>query len=129
MRVQTFSNGKGLIYGADPKRIGCNKPGVLKIGTTEVSITPENESIMPLLFNGCTGEYNAAFVDKDGNIYELDKVVVRGGRIAPPPQTAVEFMELRCRIDELEVECGRLEERCRELANLFDTNSLNFLIN
>jgi hypothetical protein len=129
MRIQTFRNGKGLIYGADPKRIGCAKEGVLKIGTTEISISPENESIMPLLFNGCTGEYNASFADKDGNTFALDRVVVRGGRIAPPPQSAVEFMELRCRIDELEAECERLEERCRELANIFDTNSLNFLIN
>lgn len=128
MKIQTFKNLKGLIYGSDPKRITCDKEGVLKIGTTEISIS-ENESIMPLLFGGCTGSYKASFEDKLGNIYELEKVVVRGGRIAPPPQTAVEIMELRCWAEALEERCENLEEKVRELANIFDTNSLNFLIN
>lgn len=33
MIIQTFKNMKGIIYGEDPKRIGCDKSGVLKIGT------------------------------------------------------------------------------------------------
>lgn len=128
MTIQTFKNGKGLIYGADPKRIGCDKGGVLKVGTTEVSISPGTESIMPVLFNGCTGEYKATFTDERGAVYDLAKVTVREGRIAPPPQTAVEFMELWCKLDSLEEMCNGMQEQIRELSNIFDTNSLNFLI-
>ena len=129
MKIQIFKNLKGLIYGADPKRISCNTDGVLKIGTTEISVSAERESIMPLLFGGCTGSYKASFEDKLGNIYDLDKVTVRGGRVDPPPKTALELMELHIKVDELEARCEKLEEKTRELDNIFDTNSLNFLIN
>lgn len=129
MKITIFKNKKGLIYGADSKRIGCDKAGTLKIGSTEVSISPEAESIMPVLFNGCTGEYNATFTDSDGVVYELAKVTIRGGRIVPPPGTTVEFMELRCRADALEALCEELQKQIQELSNIFDTNSLNFLIN
>ena len=43
MRIQTFKNMKGLIHGGDPKRISCDKSGVLKIGTTEIAITEGKE--------------------------------------------------------------------------------------
>ena len=76
---------------------------------------------MPLLFGGCSGDYNATFTDKDGEVYELEKVAVRGGRIAPPPPTTVELMELRYRVD-------KLEATVEFLGKIFDTNSLNFLI-
>lgn len=120
MRVQTFKNMKGLIHGSDPKRIGCDREGILKVGNTEISVTPE-DSIMPLLFGGCSGDYHATFTDKTGDVYELEKVAVRGGRIAPPPPTTVELMELRCRME-------AAEDRLEILGNIFDTNSLNFLI-
>ena len=129
MKIQLFRNLKGLIYGSDPKRILCDKDGTLKIGTTEIGILAGNETILPLLFGGCTGQYNASFEDKLGNIYELDKVTVRGGRVDPPPKTALELMELHIKVDELEARCEKLEEKTRELENIFDTNSLNFLIN
>ena len=129
MRIQTFNNNKGLIHGTDLKRIGCDKEGTLKIGITEISINPEAESIMPILCNGCSGTYSATFTSVLGNVYELEKVMVKGGRIVPPPQTSVELMELRCRVDALEAECESLKDQIRELANIFDTNSLNFLIN
>lgn len=128
MRIQLFKNTKGLIYGGDPKRIGCDREGILKIGTTEIKISPNEDAILPLLFNGCSGDYKAAFTDKDGKVYELEKVAVRAGRIAPPPPVAVEIMELRCRADAAEDECEALRQKIRELENIFDTNSLNFLI-
>ena len=128
MKIQLFKNMKGLIHGDDPKRIGCDREGVLKIGTAEISIAPNEDSILPLLFHGGTGDYKATFTDKDGKAYELEKVAVRSGRIAPPPPTAVEFMELRCRIEFLEDKCEDLERQIRELGEIFDTNSLNFLI-
>lgn len=128
MKITTFKNMKGLIHGSDPKRIGCDKEGVLKIGNTEVTISPGADSIMPTLFHGATGDYEATFTDNHGKVYRLDKVAVRGGRIAPPPPTAVEIMELRCRADAAEDECEALREKIRELENIFDTNSLNFLI-
>ncbi len=128
MKIQTFNNKKGLIYGTDTRRISCNREGVLKIGTTEVNVSPDTESIMPVLVNGCTGVYKATFTDKFGDVYELEKVTIKGGRIESPPQTAIEFMELRCRLEEIEAGCERMREQLHELSNIFDTNSLNFLI-
>ena len=128
MKIQTFRNGKGLIHGADPKRIGCDKGGVLRIGKVEISIVPGEDSIMPLLFHGANADYNATFTADDGKVYTLEKVAVRGGHITTPPQVTLEIMELRCRADEAEAECEALREKVRELENIFDTNSLNFLI-
>lgn len=121
MKITLLKNMKGLIHGSDPKRIGCEKAGVLKIGKAEITISPEEDSIMPLLFNGCTGDYDATFTDTEGSVYHLEKVAVRGGWIQPPPPTTVELMELRYRAD-------KAEEKIEELSNIFDTNSLNFLI-
>lgn len=121
MKITTFRNMKGLIHGGDPKRIGCDKAGVLKIGKVEINISPGEDSIMPMLFNGCSGDYEATFTTSSGVVYRLEKVAVRGGWIAPPPPTTVELMELRCRAD-------AAEEKIEELSNIFDTNSLNFLI-
>lgn len=120
---------KGLIHGNDPKRIGCDKDGVLRVGHTEISISSKADSILPLLINGGTGDYEATFTDLCGKVYNLEKVAIRSGRIAPPSTVAMELMELRCRADAAEQECDRLREEIRDLQNIFDTNSLNFLIN
>jgi hypothetical protein len=128
MRIQLFKNKKGLISGSDSKRIECDKGGVLKIGASEISISPGKESVMPILLNGCNGIYNATFTDEMGQAYELERVTIKGGRITPPPQTSVELMELRHRLDVLETENEVLWEKIHELSNIFDTNSLNFLI-
>ena len=125
MKITLFNNGKGLIHGDDPKRISCDKDGVLKIGTTEVNVS--GTSIMPQLFHGVTGDYKATFTSGD-EVYELEKVAVRGGWIAPPPPTSVELMELRCRAEFAEAKVELLEGKIRELGEIFDTNSLNFLI-
>lgn len=84
---------------------------------------------MPVLFNGVSGVYKATFTDSDGGAYELANVTVRGGRISPPPENAVEFMELRCRTEAIEALCEEIQKQIRDLSNIFDTNSLNFLIN
>ena len=128
MKIQTFKNLKGVIHGSDPKRIGCDKEGILKIGATEINISPGADSIMPMLFHGATGNYEATFTDKFGIVYNLEKVAVRGGWILPPPETTVEIMELRCRADAAEEERDALREQIRELGEIFDTDSLNFLI-
>lgn len=128
MRIQIFNNGKGLIHGTDAKRIGCDFEGTLKIGTAEISISPEAESILPALFNGCTGSYDATFTSVTGIVYELERVSVKGGRIVPPSPISVELMELRCRIDALDSENEALRTEINELRNIFDTDSLNFLI-
>lgn len=128
MKLCTFKNNKGLIYGTDSKRIGCDKSGTLKIGSTEINISSEREAVMPILFNGVSGVYKATFTASDGT-YELANVTVRGGRIVPPPENAVEFMELRCRLEALEALSEQIQIQIRELSNIFDTNSLNFLIN
>ena len=121
MKITIFKNMKGLIHGSDPKRIGCDVAGVLKIGKVEINISAEEDSIMPMLFNGCSGDYEATFTTKSGKVYKLEKVAVRGGWIQSPPPTTVELMELRYRAD-------RAEEKLEELSNIFDTNSLNFII-
>ena len=128
MKIQLFNNMKGLIHGGDRKRIGCEVEGTLKIGTVEISISPEADSVIPLLFGGCSGDYRASFTDSEGKVYELEKVAIREGWIAPPPETSVELMELRIRQEETEKECASLWEQIRELRSIFDTNSLNFLI-
>ena len=121
MKLTTFNNMKGLIHGSDPKRIRCDVRGVLRIGKTEVNLIPTEDAVMPLLFQGCTGDYDATFTDSLGRVYNLEKVAVRGGWIQPPPATTVELMELRCRAD-------AAEEKIEELSSIFDTNSLNFII-
>ena len=128
MKITTFINMKGLIHGSDPKRIGCEQGGVLRIGATEINISPESDSIMPLLFHGGTGDYDATFTTIDGKVYNLATVEVRNGRIAPPPPTAVEIMELRHRADSAERKYAMLYEEVQRLARIFDTDSLNFLI-
>ena len=128
MKITTFNNMTGLIHGVDPKRIGCEMGGVLRIGTTEVTISPESDSIMPLLFGRGTGVYNATFTTTDGRVFDLDKVEVRSGRIAPPHPTAVEIMDLRIRADETDRQLAALREDVKRLEGIFDTNSLNFLI-
>ena len=121
MKITTFKNKKGLIYGGDPKRIGCAEAGILRIGRTEINLEAGKEAIMPMLFHGATGDFEASFTAKSGDSYDLGKVAVRGGWIQPPDATAVELMELRYRAD-------MADKRIEELAAIFDTNSLNFLI-
>ena len=128
MKIALFKNQKGLIHGSDPKRLECDVGGVLKIGTVEIPITMDVEAIVPVLFNGCTGVYNATFTSSLGNVYELERVAIKGGRIVPPSQQSVELMEMRCRLDSLEDECKSLREENNRLANIFDTDALNFLI-
>jgi hypothetical protein len=128
MKIQTFKNYKGLIYGANAKRINSDKSGTLKIGSTEISISAGAEAIMPVLFNGVSGVYKATFTDSVGTTYELANVTIKGGRIVPPSDEAVEFMELRCRLEALEALSEQIQIQIRELSNIFDTNSLNFLI-
>lgn len=118
---------KGLIHGSDAKRIKSDVGGTLKVGIAEVSVVP-GETIMPLLFQGATGDYHATFTDTEGRAYDLGKVEVRSGRINPPTATAVEIMELRCKSEILEAENEALRNEILELRNIFDTNSLNFLI-
>lgn len=128
MKITTFNNHTGLIHGRDPKRIASDHSGILKIGAAEVTVSSEGESIMPLLFNGGTGDYCATFTSADGKVYDLGVVEVRSGRIAPPPPTAVEIMELRCHAEALDKEIAWLKGEVQRLAGIFDTNSLNFLI-
>jgi hypothetical protein len=121
MKITLFKNMRGLIHGRDPKRVVCIERGVLRIGSTEINIIPTEKSVMPMLFNGVSGDFDATFTTHDGKVYQLERVSVRGGWIQPPPTTTVELMELRCRLD-------AAEEKIAELDDIFDTDSLNFLI-
>ena len=128
MQIQTFLNGKGLIHGKNYKRIACDRDGVLKVGETEINVSHTGESIMPILFYGATGKYSATFTDVYGATYDLGRLEIRNGRLTPPRQVDVELMEIRCRTDVLEKENEHLKQKIEELSNVFDTNSLNFLI-
>lgn len=129
MIIQLFNNKKGLIHGSDPCRIGCEREGVLRIGSTEVNISPEGEAVMPVLKNGCDGSYRAFFTDQNGDVYELDRLTIRRGRIVSPTRETTELMALRCELELLEKRCDSLEKQIEILSHIFDTNSLNFLIN
>lgn len=129
MKIQLFKNGKGLIHGTDSKRISCDIEGTLNIGSAEINVPHKSKTVMPLLFNGCSGTYNAVFKSVSGVAYQLERVEIKGGRIVPPSQSSVEHMELRSRIDVLEEALVSAEKKINELENIFDTNSLNFLIN
>ena len=128
MKIQTFRDMRGVIHGSDPKRIGCDIAGVLKIGSTEIVISPDADSIMPMLFHGCSGDSDATFTTNDGRVYKLEKVAVRGGWVQPPAPMVLEIMALRCRADEADRIIEDLKAKIVELENIFDTNSLNFLI-
>lgn len=128
MKIQLFKNDKGIIHGLDPKRITCDIGGVLKIGTTKIEVKPDTENIFPLLFNGATGKYKASFTSDSGCVYEIAVVTVKGGRVLPPTETALEIMELRCFVEYLEDKCEKMEAEIDELKHIFDTNSLNFII-
>ena len=128
MKIQLFKNDKGIIHGLDPKRITCDIGGVLKIGTTKIEVKPDTENIFPLLFCGATGKYKASFTSDSGCVYEIAVVTVKGGRVLPPTETALEIMELRCFVEYLEDKCEKMEAEIDELKHIFDTNSLNFII-
>lgn len=128
MNIQLFMNKKGIIYGDDPKRITCDSEGLLKIGDAEIDVTPHKECIMPALFYGASGRFGATYLT-NGELYELGEVVVRKGRIEPPSSQTVEIMALHFRADEAEKERNLLKKEVEELKEIFDTNSLNFLIN
>ena len=128
MKIQLFKNDKGIIHGLDPKRITCDIGGVLKIGSAKITVEPSVENIFPLLFNGATGKYRASFTSEIGTEYELAVVTVKGGRVLPPTETALEMAELRSTLEYLEDRCAKMEEDIENLKNIFDTNSLNFII-
>lgn len=126
MIIQTFKNKKGLIFGEDPQSIDCSIEGVLRIGAASITVVPGKVNTLPELSNG---NYKAIFTTSKGDIYELETVSVRGGKIVKPTKEALENMELRCRLDALEDKLEFQEQKIHELENIFDTNSLNFLIN
>lgn len=128
MKLQLLNNKRGVIYGKNALRISCDIGGTLKIHTNDIMISPDAESVMPILCNGCTGEFKATFTDVNGIVYDLEKVTIQGGRIVPPPQIVADFMELKCKEEAIEKEFAELKAQFEELSHRFDNNSLNFLI-
>ena len=128
MIIQLFKNGKGVIHGEDPRRISCTRSGVLKIGRTDIKISNNVDEILPPLFHGATGNYDATFTDEQGRVFVLERVSVRAGRVLPPSPTTVEIMELNVRADRAEDERDALKAKVDELEKIFDTDALNFLI-
>ncbi len=127
MNIQLFINKQGIVYGNDNKRIYCDREGVLVIGSTKVQVNVNADNVMPLLFYGASGDYEAKFVTNDAT-YDLGRVTLRSGRIVPPSPEEVKIMDLTCRADQAERERDEMREKIEELSNIFDTNSLNFII-
>lgn len=127
MNIQLFINKQGIVYGNDNKRICCDREGVLLIGSTKIHVNANADNVMPLLFYGASGDYEAKFVTNDAT-YDLGKVTLRSGRIVPPSPEEVKIMDLTCRADQAERERDEMREKIEELSNIFDTNSLNFII-
>lgn len=128
MIIALLNNNTGLIHGDDPKRISCEKSGTLFIGKTSLDLSSKENDIMPLLFHGATGMYAARYTASDGTEYDLGKVEVQNGRISSPPPIALEILSLKSRADIAEAEAVILRQEVEALKNIFDTNSLNFLI-
>lgn len=120
-------NKKGLIYGKNPNRITCDVDGTLKIGGTKITVKSKEDCVLPTLFYGASGYYDATFTTRD-EVYELGKIEVRNGRISSPPSHMLELMDLRCRADRAESERDAIKKDVKELQEIFDTNSLNFII-
>ena len=120
MKITVFKNGRGVLYGADPTRIG-GAAGILRIGGTEIEVSAEGESVMPMLFYGGTGRYASVFTASDGTVYDLGKITVRGGWAEPADETSAALAELRSRLE-------AAEEKIEALEGVFDTNGLNFII-
>lgn len=128
MKIQVFLNKKGLIYGEDTKRITSDMDGTLIIGDTEIIVKSNENCVLPLLFYGASGRYDATFKNTKGEVYSLDKVTLRNGRIIPAPSSEVKIAELTYRADKAEKERDELNEKIEDLSKIFDTNSLNFII-
>lgn len=130
MKIKLFLNRKGLLFGDDPRRVLSEVSGELKIGNTVIAVDADKENILPSLFYGASGDFPGTFTEAGtGTVYDLGRIPVRAGRPTPPSDTAVELMELTLRADSAERERDALREEISELQNIFDTNSLNFIIN
>ena len=127
MNIQLFLNKKGLIYGNNPNRIKCDVDGTLTIGGSQIAVKSKEDCVLPTLFYGASGEFDATFITKDG-VYDLGNVAVRNGRISSPPSYMLELMELHCEADHAKIERDAIKKDIKELQEIFDTNSLNFII-
>lgn len=128
MNVTLFLNKKGLVWGEDDKRISCDQGGYLCIANVEISVSPGGDNILPLLFYGASGSYPAIYKTTDNVVYDLGKITVHKGRIVSASRAEVELMELHCREDRAEIERDEMKRDIEDLRQIFDTNSLNFLI-
>jgi hypothetical protein len=121
MKIMLFCNGKGLVCGSDPKRIVCPAAGLLRIGSAEIRVPEQENAVMPMLFQGVTGRFEASFEADAGQTYELAPVTVHNGWILPPSPIEAEVAELRAGTEDA-------AKRIEALERLFDTNGLNFII-
>jgi hypothetical protein len=127
MKIQTFNDGTGIIYGDSPSILTCEISGVLNIGGTEFTIDSERETHIPQLFNAASGNFKAEYITEK-KTYTLRKIKVKRGFIEPPSDDVVEMTYLKARVDEVDRKCEKVLAEVARLDKLFDTNSLNFLI-
>lgn len=128
MIIQLFNNKNFLIYGDDNKRLTCDRSGTLRIGNTDIPVTANEECVLPALFFGASADFKATFTTLDGVEYDGGKISIRSGRVLAAPSEKIEMMTLHVRCDEAEKRLKKAEEDLERLKNIFDTNSLNFII-
>lgn len=128
MKIYLFRDKTGTIYGKDPKRITAKLSGTLAICGSEIAVEANEYLVFPLLAYGATGNYAATFTTAAGEVYDLGYITVSHGKVVPLSETEAQILELASRLDEKEREIIALKQKIIELENIFDTNSLNFLI-
>lgn len=125
MKIHLFNDKTGVIGGFSPYTLRSDKDGLLKIGGKVINILPDTPAKIPPLTDDT---YNAVFESADGITYDLGRITIHnGGVVASKTYTAREI-ELRHALDKAENKIAELIERVDALENIFDTNSLNFLI-
>ena len=127
MLIRTFHNNEAVICGKDSMRIRSKNEGILSLCGLDLSVS-SIPTVLPVIANGNTGTYSATFTS-NGITFNLKKVVVRNGRISPLSELEADVVELQIRADEKDNEILTLKKEIEKLQNIFDTNSLNFLIN
>lgn len=130
MKLHTYSLIKKFtLRGADLTQIESDISGILKIGSAKIQLKAGEITELPSIADGI---YVPILTDDCGDTYEGNLVTVRYGRIAPPSKSETELFDLKCKYDELALNTEQrfevVDKAIRKLENIFDTNSLNFLI-
>lgn len=125
MRIHLFNDRNAVLYGYNPHNLISDKPGTLNVGSKVIRVSSDNA--IPFT-NVHDGTYMASFVSDDGIAYDIGRVTVHNGGIITNRTYTEREIELKHALDRAEDKISELVEKVNVLENIFDTNSLNFLI-